>query len=40
MLYIVNIMTFAFPFHEQILWKVWTSEYDYFFCTAVWMINM
>ena len=30
MLYIVNLQPCAFLFYEQILKKVWTSEYDYF----------
>ena len=30
MLYIINLQPCAFLFYEQILKKVWTSEYDYF----------
>ena len=40
MLYIVNIMTFAFPFMNRFYGKSGLLKYDYFFCTAVWMINM
>ena len=29
-LYIINLQPCAFLFYEQILKKVWTSEYDYF----------
>ena len=36
MLYVVKFKDFTFPFfYEQILRKVWTSEYDYFPVSAL-----
>ena len=40
MLYIVNIMTFAFSFMNRFYGKSGLLNMIIFFCTAVWMINM